>query len=276
MDTEIENGLNDFMEGLGESTNEPTEEIEVTEPTEETTETEATEVTEVTEVTEEPAEMFTLKVNKEERQVNRDEMTALAQKGADYDRVKAQLASRDGEIQSLREKYDSLSKYDGAIKMLDQLSKQNGTSIDDLVKDVRLKVKMSKGMTESEAELEMRAEDAEARAEKTETTEQRAAREVREFKSKFPDVELTKELCDELSEGVQSGKSLLEAYKDKKSSDKDTEITDLRKELEDLRKQMEAEKRNTENRRSSPGSQADSGGSSDRGDYDQFRAGLFS
>ena len=39
-----------------------------------------------------PEQKFTIKVNKESREVGLSEMTELAQKGADYDRVKGQLS----------------------------------------------------------------------------------------------------------------------------------------------------------------------------------------
>ena len=48
-------------------------------------------------------EMFTLKVNKEERRVTREEMVALAQKGSDYDRVKAAAEQAKSDNTALKE-----------------------------------------------------------------------------------------------------------------------------------------------------------------------------
>ena len=52
---------------------------------------------------------FTIKVNKEERQVTLEEMTTLAQKGADYDRVKEQNTKHQQTIADLQSKLEGVS-----------------------------------------------------------------------------------------------------------------------------------------------------------------------
>lgn len=56
---------------------------------------------------------FTIKVNKEERTVGIDEMKALAQKGADYDRIKEQNAQKQQTIDTLQAKLDGISSRAG-------------------------------------------------------------------------------------------------------------------------------------------------------------------
>ena len=52
---------------------------------------------------------FTIKVNKEEKEVSLEEMTALAQKGADYDRIKERDAKSQQTIQDLQAQIDSFT-----------------------------------------------------------------------------------------------------------------------------------------------------------------------
>lgn len=219
-------------------------------------------------------ENFTIKVNKEERTVGRKEMISLAQKGADYDRVKDQLAQSRQTNQGLREQ---LGKYKGAIDMLDMLSAASGTGIDDLVEQIHTNWLMQQGKSESEAKAEIRATKAEKRIadmEAAETAKQkpaaedfkaRAEREVAEFHSRFPDVKLTEELCNELVADVQKGMTLADAYQKKENARKDAEITELRQKLA-------ASEQNKRNRAASPGSQNDTGGRRAKSDFDEFMA----
>ena len=110
-------GLNEFMEAFAdEGDNQIAEEagetVDESTQTEQDTQTDSTDSNEAAaaETAEKPAdgqdpqkedgketnqdaqsETFTLKVNKEEKTYSREEVISLAQKGADYDRVKEQL-----------------------------------------------------------------------------------------------------------------------------------------------------------------------------------------
>ena len=66
----------------------------------------------------EPAQTYTLKVNKEERNVSLEEMTALAQKGADYDRVKGQVEERESTISDLQGKLDKQQAILDVLQMI--------------------------------------------------------------------------------------------------------------------------------------------------------------
>lgn len=216
-------------------------------------------------------ETFTLRVNKEDRTVSRDEVISLAQKGADYDRVKGQLAESRATVDSLNA---HIGKYQEAIDTLTMISESSGMDMAALVQQLHVNMLMKSGKTEAEAKAEIRAQKAEKALEaarkqeseqktRQEDISARAQREVEEFHRKFPNVELTKELCESLSADVQSGMTLSEAYTRKESAQKDQEIAELKRRLE-------AEKKNKRNQASSPGSQNDSGGRREKSDFDDF------
>lgn len=218
-------------------------------------------------------QMFTIRVNKEDRQVGIAEMTTLAQKGADYDRVKGQLTESRQQIQELQGERD---KYRNAMDVLETMAAEAELSLDEFVEQLQVNAEMQSGKTESEAKAEIRAKKLEKQldAMKAETAakqepaaddESRATREVAEFREKFPDVELTEELCNELMADVQSGMSLSDAYQKRDNAQKVARIAELEK-------QLQAEKQNKRNRANSPGSQRDSGGKRERSEFDEFAA----
>lgn len=216
---------------------------------------------------------FVLRVNKEERTVNREEVISLAQKGADYDRVKGQLAESRTANQELQSKLD---KYQNAMDVLEMISADTKQSVEQLVEQLHVNMLMKGGKSEAEARAEIRAikaENALNAAKARETTQKaptedgtaRAEREVAEFHKRFPGVELTEELCKELTEDVRGGMSISDAYQKREDSRKDAEIAELKR-------QLEAEKQNKKNRSTSPGSQNDSGGRRSRTAEDDFFA----
>ena len=222
---------------------------------------------------EKPAEpeTFTLKVNKEERTVSRDEVISLAQKGADYDRVKEQLAESKNTITSLQER---IGKYDEAISVLEMISATSGQSVSQLAENLHLSMLMKGGKSEAEARAELRALKAEAQlkaaqakdAEKKtaqEDSQARANREVAEFHKKFPGVELTEALCNELMTDVRGGMSITEAYMKRELAKKEAEMAEIKR-------QQAAEAQNKKNRATAIGSQKDSGGRRQKTDFDDF------
>ena len=88
--------------------------------------------------------------------------------------------------------------------------------------------------------------------------EDRARRELVEFRSRYPEVSLSRE------EMVgENPKTLTEAYRSWQEAEKDREIAELRA-------QLAAQAQNQENRAASPSSQSDSGAPQAAGPYDQF------
>lgn len=216
---------------------------------------------------------FTIKVNKEERTVTRDEVISLAQKGADYDRVKEQLTQTRQQNQTLLEQAE---KNKEVLDVLQMLADGTNMPLDQFVDQLHVNFLVKGGKTEGEAREKIRADRAEkqlneskskettAKSEET-AAQDRAQREIAEFHKDFPGVELTEELCGKLMADVQSGMSLSNAYRKQEAAKKDAEIAELKR-------QLEAEKQNKRNRSNSPGSQRDSGGNRSRSPEDEFFA----
>lgn len=216
---------------------------------------------------------FTIKVNKEQRQVGLTEMTELAQKGADYDRTKGQLEESRQTVQSLQARLDEQQGYMDVLKLI---SEQTETPLDALIEQMHINLLKGKGMSEAEAKAEIRASRAEKRLstiqeqERQQKTAQegsaaRAAREVAEFREQFPGVDITPELCEKLAPHIQAGMTMTSAYLKMENARKDAEIAELQ------RKQAAAEQ-NRKNHAQSPGSQRDSGGQRAKSDFDEFMA----
>ena len=88
--------------------------------------------------------------------------------------------------------------------------------------------------------------------------EDRARRELVEFRSRYPEVSLSREELLRLAPEMvgENPKTLTEAEKDR--------------EIAELRAQLAAQAQNQENRAASPSSQSDSGAPQAAGPYDQF------
>lgn len=295
-----DNGFNEFAAAFGgddgnqtdtvEETVEAADEVEtgeeVTEEAEDTAEgTETAEEDDAEEADKDGAEAepeagedaqeqkFTIKVNKETREVNLLEMTELAQKGADYDRVKGQLDTVRQNEQTLQAKIDQQKPF---MEFLELAAEQTGTTTETLVENLHVNLLKGKGMTEAEARAEIRAAKAEkqvkdltaAKAPQDNSAEadngmSRAQQEISDFAKAFPDVRLTDELVKKLMPDVHNGMSLTSAYLKMENARQAAEIAELQ------RKQAAAEQ-NKRNRARSPGSQQSSGGKTAKSDFDEF------
>lgn len=163
---------------------------------------------------EEPTKTWTLRHLDAEKTVTEQEMTALAQKGLDYDRI--------------REKYDASKPV---MELFGQFAKQSGMSVADYVAHIRTQAKQAAGMDEAEARRAVELEDREAAisAREAAEAEQRAAQErasseqsaaesrrqadIAEFQKTFP--EAAKDpgsIPAEVWAEVRSGLSLVAAY----------------------------------------------------------------
>lgn len=241
-----------------ENGNEPAEtsETQSEQPTEEAEQpAEAKADTEEQPAKQSAEDVFTLKVNKEEKTYTRQEVINLAQKGADYDRVKEQLAESRKELTEVSD-----------------LAKEAGQDVPTFLKELRRTIWKSKGLSEDaieERELRMKAEQENAQL-KAKTAEAEAAsatdrvkQDLEAFRKEYPDVALTEELLKALSKDMLNGGSLLTAYRKKEATEKDARIAELEKALE-------AERKNKENRATSPGSQKDSGSKRAKTEFDEF------
>ena len=214
-------------------------------------------------------ETFTLKVNKEEKTYSREEIIGLAQKGVDYDRVKAQLTQSRQNAETLQ---GMLSDQKEAMTVLGELAKASNVEVPALLRDLRLSLLKKQGLSDDAANERLLRLDAEREnavlkavvsAKAPETGKQRAQRELAEFREVYPEVQLTQDVLDQLMKDVQGGMTLTRAYQKNEAAKKDAQIAELQR-------QLAAEKQNKENLAASPGSQKDSGGKRTKSDYDDF------
>lgn len=266
-DTETDDVTEDSEESDSLDDEEDTESAEEDKPDEEESkeaEEEGTDGDKNTEMT------FTLKVNKEEKHVGLEEMTALAQKGADYDRVKKQYTDSQQAFQDLKKQYE----------ILDIVAEKTGKTPEELAELLYMSLRKNEGASEDLAKEELKrarvererdslkTQKAQAEEEQKDTAETRAQREIEAFKTDYPDVKLTDELLSKLTPDLQKGKSLSSAYRNYEKAQSEAKIKELEQKLA-------AKEQNDKNKKSSPGSQKDSGGRRSRSDYDDFERALF-
>lgn len=219
---------------------------------------------------------FTIKVNKEEKTVTLDEMTALAQKGADYDRVKENYTKSQQNVQELQEKLNALTAHQSALDILSIVAEQSGASIDQLAESIYVNLRKNAGISEGEAKGELKSArlEKELNSYKTQKSQpeddadSRAKRDMEEFQKEYPDVQLTCELIKSLTADIQNGMSLSAAYRKFERQQSAAKIADLERRLA-------AKAQNDKNKKQSPGSQKDSGGRRTRSDYEEFERALF-
>lgn len=214
---------------------------------------------------------FTIKVNKGTREVELPEMTELAQKGADYDRVKGQLETSRTNEANLQKTVDEQSPI---MEVLQLAAKDAGVDVAELVDSIHVGLLKGKGMTEAEARAEIRAAKAEKAVNdlknkpaqenpETDSNQERAKREIAEFQATFPGVQLNQETLDKLAPDVQNGMTLTSAYLK-------MENARLTAELAEQKRALEAEKQNQKNRRQAAPGQNDSGGGREKDAFEEF------
>lgn len=222
---------------------------------------------------------FTIKVNKEERKVTREEMTALAQKGADYDRVKEQNAQLRQSNTDLQTKLDGMAAQQGALDILGIIAEKSGSNLEQLAEALYVNFRKGAGASEDVAREELKTAKLEKelntfKAQQTQKQKQeddaeaRAQRDMEEFNREYPDVELTEELVNNLVPDIQKGMTLSAAYRKYEKAQDSARIAELER-------QLAARKQNDKNKRQSPGSQQDSGGRRTKSDYEEFEKALF-
>lgn len=192
-------------------------------------------------------ETFTLKRMGETRQVSRDDLIAMAQKGWDYDTV--------------REERDQLRQYrqeaDPALELVKTYAKQNNMSVGDYLDFCRKQEFMRQGMTEQDAvtrvgmekeraaldarqaELQ-KAEQAQTSAAAAEQKRQEALRaDIANFCRVYPGVD-PKNIPNEVWAAVKNGDTLTNAY--------------TMHENKRLQAELAAERQNKDNQKKTPGS----------------------
>lgn len=192
-------------------------------------------------------ELFTIKNRDETRQVTRDELVAMAQKGWDYDHV--------------REERDQLRAYrqeaDPALELVKSYAQRNGMNVSDYLDFCRKQELIAAGMSERDAankvgmekeraELDRQRAEMQAYRERQNSMAQQAQakaqaqqRDVEAFYRAYPNVD-PKAIPQEVWTAVRGGESLVNAY---------TMYENRR-----LQAELSAERQNKENRAKSPGS----------------------
>lgn len=229
------------------------------------------------EAAEQPAQeqKFTLRWNKQDKVVGVNEMTELAQKGLDYDRIKGKLETVQADLQK------NLDEQAPIFEALKIASETSGIPIENLIENVQVGVLKAQGMSEREAKAEIRASRAERKAKalespdkdgpaqdtQAEDTNSRASREIAEFRDTFPGVQLTEELVNKLAADVQGGMTLTNAYYK-------MENTRLQAELAEQKKQAAAQAQNEKNKHTAAPGQNDTGGGREKDAFDDFFSAL--
>lgn len=200
-------------------------------------------------------QLFTLKHLDETREVSRDEVIALAQKGMDYDRKTGKLN-------------DKIAEYED---FLNELTKDSGLNIPQFMDSVRARMyveaEKKAGRTVSEAEALLRiqqsraekqqkAEEATRLAEQQqkETEKKQAENAVVRFMAAYPDVKPTDIPQSVWIESRKTG-DLLSAY--------------VRHENTTLKKRLEALETNNKNAQRSTGSRKSAGSAKAKDDFDE-------
>lgn len=220
-------------------------------------------------------ETFTLKVNKEEKTYSREEMISLAQKGADYDRVKELLEKSRTEQADMKKQFDSQKE---AMELLAQIAKDSGSDVATLLENMQISMVQKRDSVSADVakervlrqKAERQAEALRSQKQEAEKADGRAKREIEEFRKAYPDVDVTQELIDKLMPEVTGGKTLLSAYRQMEEAKQQAALTEKESRIAELEKQLAAEKKNKENRAASPGSQKDTGGQRQKTDFDDF------
>ena len=192
-------------------------------------------------------ELFTLKNRDETRQVTRDELVSMAQKGWDYDKV--------------REERDQLRQYreeaNPALELVKAYAAKNNMSVPDYLNFCRVQELKAQGMDRLAAEqmVQFERERAELDKEKNELQQERQQRDemqrraqqaqearqrdIQNFWRAYPNID-PKTIPQEVWDAVKKGESLTNAY--------------TMHENQRLQAEISALKQNEKNKRQSPGS----------------------
>lgn len=209
-------------------------------------------------------QLFELKHLGETKNVNRDEVVTLAQKGMDYDRVTEKNTQLETQVSEQKQQLAQLTEHENALQ---ELAKQSGTTVEELVENMLIAVTKSKygidddGMALERVKLdrERRALDQEraALAPKKQEQEQQAANEkwrgecFDAFAKAYPDVDPAS-IPNGVWEAFNRGETLVSAYARERNKALEAEIARMKSE-------QETRDRNAANAARSTGSQSSAG-----------------
>lgn len=209
-------------------------------------------------------QLFELKHLGETKNVNRDEVVTLAQKGMDYDRVTEKNTQLETQVSEQKQQLAQLTEHENALQ---ELAKQSGTTVEELVENMLIAVTKSKygidddGMALERVKLdrERRALDQEraALAPQKQEQEQQAANEkwrgecFDAIAKAYPDVDPAS-IPNGVWEAFNRGETLVSAYARERNKALEAEIARMKSE-------QETRDRNAANAARSTGSQSSAG-----------------
>lgn len=209
-------------------------------------------------------QLFELKHLGETKNVNRDEVVTLAQKGMDYDRVTEKNTQLETQVSEQKQQLAQLTEHENALQ---ELANQSGTTVEELVENMLIAVTKSKygidddGMALERVKLdrERRALDQEraALAPQKQEQEQQAANEkwrgecFDAFAKAYPDVDPAS-IPNGVWEAFNRGETLVSAYARERNKALEAEIARMKSE-------QETRDRNAANAARSTGSQSSAG-----------------
>ena len=209
---------------------------------------------------------FTLKHLDETRTVGRDEVIALAQKGMDYDRIRARLDAQS-DYEAIK---SQLAAQQEAFDFLNELAKKNNMSVEDFIDAATATTRAKPDRSDYDAQLrqvklerreraldrrEAKAGQAEQQAEAQSQQAARVQADVQRFKAAFPDVK-PEDIPQDVWAEVEQGKSL-------------TEVWSMR-EAARLRAELEAARKTNDNAQRSAGSRQTAGAADAQDDFDRL------
>lgn len=173
----------------------------------------------------------------------REETTALAQKGMDYDRIRQQ---RD-DLQQFR------SQHEDVISDLGRIAQQFGMEPAALLNSMETNLLRQQGKTQAEAEAILRANKADRQIQaqqqaqkQQEAVQRRQQEDMQEFIRRYPNMDY-KTIPASVWEAVKGGETLVNAYSR-------YEMQQLKAENQRLQQQIAAQTQNTKNKQTSLGS----------------------
>lgn len=198
--------------------------------------------------------LFDLKHNKETKQYTRQQVTELAQKGLDYERVTGQRDRLQREIAELAKFRDENS---GILEMLKSAAAASGKGEADFIRAVRMNALIAQGVSREVAEERILREDAErslsVQQQKAEAaqntqkeTEQRQRDDIARFQKKYSDVD-PKTIPQEVWDAVRSGELLTDAYGE-------YQRRELARQLREANEKLAAREKNEKNKQKTLGS----------------------
>ena len=209
-------------------------------------------------------QLFELKHLGETKNVNRDEVVTLAQKGMDYDRVTEKNTQLETQVSEQKQQLAQLTEHENALQ---ELAKQSGTTVEELVENMLIAVTKSKygidddgkALERVKLDRERRAIDQEraALAPQKQEQEQQAANEkwrgecFDAFAKAYPDVDPAS-IPNGVWEAFNRGETLVSAYARERNKALEAEIARMKSE-------QETRDRNAANAARSTGSQSSAG-----------------